>query len=76
MVHYDYSGRQLSRTAGCGPACPVVWEGGGFPFPYPDWIQDSNSIGFGKLQLQAHFDIVVDKERAVVLVHWVYFATR
>jgi len=19
----------LNRTAGCGPACPVVWEGGG-----------------------------------------------
>jgi hypothetical protein len=27
----------LDRTAGCGPACPVVWEGGGFPSPYPDF---------------------------------------
>ena len=25
----------LDRTAGCGPACPVVWEGGGFPSPCP-----------------------------------------
>src|SRR5450759_3347216 len=27
------------RTAGCGPACPVVWEGSGGTFasaPYPD----------------------------------------
>ena len=27
-----------NRTAGCGPACPVVWEGGGpSPSPYPDF---------------------------------------
>jgi hypothetical protein len=23
----------LDRTAGCGPACPVVWEGGRLPAP-------------------------------------------
>jgi hypothetical protein len=27
------------RTAGCGPACPVVWEGRtGNRLPYPDWV--------------------------------------
>jgi len=26
----------LDRTAGCGPACPVVWEGGVKASPYPD----------------------------------------
>ena len=36
MVRRDYSCRELNRTAGCGPACPVVWEGGGCPSPYPD----------------------------------------
>jgi len=26
------------RTAGYGPVCPVVWEGGGREAaPYPDW---------------------------------------
>jgi hypothetical protein len=26
------------RTAGCGPACPVVWQGRvGDHFPYADW---------------------------------------
>jgi hypothetical protein len=33
----------LDRTAGCGPACPVVWEGGGRPSPYPDWGPTSGS---------------------------------
>ena len=38
----------LDRTAGCGPACPVVWEEGGYPVPLsqftpridaiPDWL--------------------------------------
>ena len=27
----------IRRTAGCGPACPVVWQGRrGDPFPYAD----------------------------------------
>jgi hypothetical protein len=27
------------RTAGCGPACPVVWEGRtGDRLPYPDYV--------------------------------------
>jgi hypothetical protein len=28
----------LDRTAGCRPACQVVWEGGGGPSPYPDFL--------------------------------------
>ncbi len=29
-----------SRTAGCGPACPVVWEGrAGDCSPYPDRVK-------------------------------------
>src|ERR1700682_4036951 len=28
----------IRRTAGCGPACPVVWQGRrGDPSPYADW---------------------------------------
>ena len=27
--------RDAKRTAGCGPACPVVWEGRGEPGAYP-----------------------------------------
>jgi hypothetical protein len=30
-------GSSTRRTAGCGPACPVVWEGRtGNRLPYPD----------------------------------------
>ena len=36
--HEAYGFVILNRTAGCGPACPVVWEGGGLsPSPYPDF---------------------------------------
>jgi len=39
-----------SRTAGCGPACPVVWQGR-LPLrgaPYADWVQVLYSFGKGK----------------------------
>jgi hypothetical protein len=29
------------RTAGCGPACPVVWEGGEVTLPPPIPIDES-----------------------------------
>jgi hypothetical protein len=32
-------GSSTRRTAGCGPACPVVWEGRtGNRLPYPDYV--------------------------------------
>jgi hypothetical protein len=41
MLHFGYSsdyGPTLVVTARCGPACRVVWEGGGSKPPsYPDY---------------------------------------
>ena len=29
------------RTAGCGPACPVVWQG---DIPYADWAAEKDNV--------------------------------
>jgi len=40
-----YGRGSTHRTAGCGPACPVVWEGRGREAsPYPDSVDYFNFI--------------------------------
>jgi len=46
--HEAYGFVVPNRTAGCGPACPVVWEGGGpSPSPYPDYLVVLYRLGIG-----------------------------
>ena len=45
IQHEENNFVKLYRTAGCGPACPVVWEGGVSCPPIPMYARHGRSLG-------------------------------